>query len=307
MRAPVERQSALSTIARLGRPRIAWPTWIALLAVACGDLPESLTAEEPDDGHGVPGAMPSAPEQTDGLPGGTTRDAMSTSGEDTDGDAPSPPDMGSSTGETPIDPTDDFEGDSLANWSRVQPSAAEAYVQDGALVIEPAAETVWYGEDTADLVYQLTYGNFMVTTPVDVADGNGSGPLPQYRFAGPMLRDPYGALEDYVFVALGVGATEAMVEAKSTNDSVSDYFGPTWNDTVAELRLCRIGPTITALARVPDADWETIATFERADLPDDLQYGMMAYSNTTAAGDFAARFEAITLFAVSSLADCNGP
>lgn len=242
-------------------------------------------------------------DETDG-PSGTTA-GVTTGAEDTDG-PPVPPDAGSSTGEAPSDPTDDFEDDSLADWSRFDPSAAEMHVQDGALVIEPVADTVWYGDATADFLYQIAHGNFILTTPVDVADGTGSGPLPQYRLAGPMIRDPYGALEDYVFVSLGVGATEAMVEAKSTNDSVSDYFGPVWSDTVAELRLCRIGPDVTALARLPGDDWETIATFERSDLPDELQIGLMAYANTTALGNFAARFEEITLHPANGLADCNG-
>jgi hypothetical protein len=82
-------------------------------------------------------------------------------------------------------------------------------------------------------------------------------------------------------VAIGAGSSGqgTSYEYKSTNDSVSDWMATPTASPAGEVRLRRVGNTFDMFWR-PDSisSWTNIHTFVRADMPAELQVGLMVYS-----------------------------
>jgi len=120
-----------------------------------------------------------------------------------------------------------------------------------------------------------------------------------------MARAPGGGAESYVFIVLGQDVDDLSVETKTTVAGVSTFAGPAWPSGDAELRICRVGATFVLLKRdIAGGAFVSAATYERADLPNDLQVGPFLYADT-AAPDLAATFDEVTFARVGSAADCT--
>lgn len=200
---------------------------------------------------------------------------------------------------------DDFDGD-LSGWEIYDPAAAAVSIVDGAMSIEPGASTQWYATDEAVHVNKAISGDFMVTTRMSVTNlaGESTAVGGPYRIGGLMLRDGNGGPNT---VHMGIGTMNdpsVSVVTKSTDDGVSDVHTAMWaGGTEAELRLCRVGVDVQALVRMPGQAWTLINEFQRADLPQTLAAGPIAYAGTADA-DLRAEVEWVRFHSASSLADC---
>jgi hypothetical protein len=125
------------------------------------------------------------------------------------------------------------------------------------------------------------------------------------QLGGLMARNGKGGQENYVFIVVGDDGDGLSVETKDTLESFSKYNGPAWDSPDAELRICRIGQAFNLYKRHVDSSesWQLADTFERPDLPDELQVGVNIY--TDAQPDLQIRYEKIRIEPVSSAADCE--
>ncbi|NUO53181.1 MAG: hypothetical protein HOV80_30405 [Polyangiaceae bacterium] len=121
-----------------------------------------------------------------------------------------------------------------------------------------------------------------------------------------MARDPASdaGQENYVFIVVGFDENDVSVETKSTTNDMSDYIGPTWPGTDAELRLCRVGASFHLYKRaIGGTTWEEAMVYDRPDLGASLQVGPNIYS--LAAPDLTVSFDEVTFARVASVADCT--
>jgi hypothetical protein len=177
---------------------------------------------------------------------------------------------------------DEFDGD-LSAWDVLNPTAATTRVEGGQLHIEPAANSLWFNMQAGVLVYQGVEGDFVATTRASARRLSDPSlpPEPQFRLGGLMARSP-GAdgEENYVFIVVGADGDDVAVETKTTRNGSSMYMGPPFPSGEGELRICRLGSTLSLLIREDDTvAWREQASFDRPDMPAVLQVGPMAYAN----------------------------
>lgn len=201
---------------------------------------------------------------------------------------------------------DEFDGD-LGAWQVFGPSAARMEVEDGALHLEPAAQTVWFHRRTGVLLYKAVAGDFVMTSRVRarrLSDLSAPPPTP-FRLGGLMARDPEPVDgENYVFIVIGADGNDLSVEHKTTQNGRSDYDGPPWPDAEGDLRVCRVGSTFVLLIRRDDTDaWHEVVRYERPDMPSTLQLGPTAYANNDDP-DVRVSFDFVRFDAPGDLQDC---
>jgi hypothetical protein len=122
-----------------------------------------------------------------------------------------------------------------------------------------------------------------------------------------MARDGASDQENYVFVVVGFDVNDLSVETKTTVNDVSHFVGPPWPDADAELRICRLGADFRLYKRrIGALEWTAAATYERPDLPAELQVGLVVYTSVHPA-DVAGRFEAVEFASVEDEAGCAAP
>ena len=254
------------------------------------------------------GAATSSPaDDGDGVDDGA--DAPNDDGDDGQVDSTAADDGGDDEGGPPAGPglDDEFDAD-LSAWDLLNASEATATVADGALVLEPTANSLWYQGDSAVHVHKLVAGDFAMTGFVrarSIANPEAPPTVP-YRLGGLMARSPVdaGGL-DYVFIVIGADEDDVAVETKTTIDSSSTFMGPPWPSAEGELRVCRVGSTFELLIRAQAGDaWESRATFERPDLPGALAVGPLAYAFQPDP-DLRVTFDYVRFVPVTDLADCR--
>lgn len=175
----------------------------------------------------------------------------------------------------------------------------------GALTIEPQTST-WYQDYQGDLAFKEVSGDFIVTTHVTITDRDDIGDsdnddIPSdstFSLGGVMLRSPRNITDaatewtaggsNFVFLSLGHGYDGGMsLESKNTQDSVSNLALIPVNSTNAELRVERSGTSITTMYRLEgDVEWQAAANFDRPDMPETLQVGLVGYSDYEKASTF---------------------
>lgn len=168
----------------------------------------------------------------------------------------------------------------------------------GSLTIEPHTST-WYQDYQGDLAFKEVEGDFVVTTMVTISDRDDIGDsdaddIPNgssFSLGGVMLRTPRAITDaatewtpggsNFVFLSMGHGYDDEMtLESKNTIDSNSDLELIPVDLTTIELRIQREGNSITTMYReVGATDWQVAANFDRPDMPETLQVGLLGYTD----------------------------
>jgi hypothetical protein len=205
--------------------------------------------------------------------------------------------------------SDTFDGASLdPSWTIFNDPSLDATVSAGALHMELTAAALWFQASQGTLVHKTVTGDFRVTATVHARKTSAPAEPPDstIHLGGLMARDPASETgsENYVFIVVGFDEDDVSVETKSTTNDMSDYIGPMWPSTEAELRLCRVGSAFHLYKRpVGGATWEEAIVYDRPDMPAALQVGPNAYC--LSAPDLTVDFDEVTFARVTSVADCT--
>jgi len=211
---------------------------------------------------------------------------------------------------------DEFENSAtLSDWSRVNEvegwNADQLAIWDidatqpGRMVQQPHT-TVWFEDYRGPMAYKEVTGNFSITTEVNITDrdpldGN-EVPFPTFSLGGLMIRRPRAIVnpaedwapgdqilgnpangENYVFLSVGqgnvAGGSSFQFEVKNTINSNSALAITNAPSGVMTLQLVRIGDTVLTLYQELGEDWVVHQRYDRADLPETLQVGMVTYTD----------------------------
>ena len=193
--------------------------------------------------------------------------------------------------------SDAFAGETLDDkWDLYRPKAVSLVVENDQLVLTALEESVWYHGDRAFMAYQQVAGDVTLTTTAHArrASDLSQPPDQEYQYGGLMLRDPASEQgeENYVFVVVGVRKPDGLlnVEYKTTKDGKSKVKFVDWASGDAELRIDRAGSEVTVSARgLGEESWQVLTTYQRPDLPDTLQAGIITYAYSEGKGIYDLR------------------
>ncbi|MEL6896295.1 MAG: hypothetical protein AAFP90_09350, partial [Planctomycetota bacterium] len=211
--------------------------------------------------------------------------------------------------------SDEFDNAAdISQWSRIHETEGwnadqlQVYnvdqTQPGRLVMQPHTVS-WYQDWRGPMAYKEVTGDFVITAEIhisdrdDIGDSDGDS-IPddaQFSLGGVMVRTPR-AIEDglsdwatggenYVFLSLGHGTNGQMsYEVKTTTNSNSQLQLSPLNGNVATVQIARIGSQMLMLRRTDGDDWVVHQRYNRPDMPETLQIGLVSYSDWAKAGDF---------------------
>jgi hypothetical protein len=136
--------------------------------------------------------------------------------------------------------------------------------------------------------------------PSQPPGGDGS-----VQLGGLMARNGDGGKENYIFIVVGDDGNGLSVETKTTLNSESQYNGPAWDSSKAELRICRFGQIFNLYKRPVNANeaWLLAESFDRPDLPEALQVGINIYTNSDP--DVQIRFDKLKIESIAAQSDCE--
>jgi hypothetical protein len=209
--------------------------------------------------------------------------------------------------ETPNDITLPYAnpaGQLEAGWRWLNPQQVDVEPAPGAFSMFAATESLWFLNTQGPMVYRHLVGDATVAASVKARKRSAreSPPDMEWQFAGLMLRDPAGGAwmsrENYVFNVIGFCCGELQVETKSTVNGKSHIHSMRWDGSDADLSIERKGSTFTMRARrSADDAWQELVKFDRPDLPERLQVGLIAYAHSEGRGrhDLQASFNHISV------------
>ncbi|MEQ8822339.1 MAG: hypothetical protein RLY93_19050 [Sumerlaeia bacterium] len=201
---------------------------------------------------------------------------------------------------------DEFETDSLTDWSRVKDAEMWPNEQlevldidvtrDGWMTMVPYTNG-WYEDYRGPLVFKEVTGDFVVTTRVQATNRAGTGaPERSYSLAGLMIRAPRAITpatwtaggEKYSFLSIGSantpGTFQYEVKSTSNEDELPEYSrldisasDCSCGDTL--LQTARLGQYVIQLAKTATGDWRIVNRYRRPDLPAVLQVGFVTYTD----------------------------
>jgi hypothetical protein len=175
-------------------------------------------------------------------------------------------------------------------------------ISNGQIILTPKVESVWWMKQNGPMISKMAEGDFSFSTKVQTRKASDTTSYPDkvWQFGGIILRDPASEKpeqgENYVFIVVGYRGSKLQVEVKSTVSDKSDVIGVDWPTGDAEVRITRKGNFIYCMARKNSAEqWQIMETYERPDLPQQLQAGIIVYSYSYEKGvvDLTARFDEI--------------
>jgi hypothetical protein len=185
---------------------------------------------------------------------------------------------------------DEFDDPStLTNWQRLHELEGDGPPYELLDIDETTAEQLtvipfaggWYADFDGTFLFKMMSGDFVVETSVAANRRGQDGGPPErlYNSAGLMARDPSSTdgRENWVIHNVGRQSMEVGVatEGKTTVDSQSTLMltPGTWS---GRLRLCRVGDRFVLARRLSDeTEWTQTQAYERPDMPDQIQLGMM--------------------------------
>lgn len=209
---------------------------------------------------------------------------------------------------------DEFDGDALEGWMRrhevegVEPQYTRLDLSGGALVLVPTRTPGWFADGDAPLIFRNVRGDFLAETEVTAAGVAGAVPGFDFNSAGLMARNASGAEGPENYIMVNVGRQDERIEGRigsetKTTTNSSSVLTLQAGEHQGRLRLCRVGGAFLTLVRYAGEDgWTEIGRNMRADLPAELQVGMVA--NGFSGPDISARFEYFRLRVPSSTEDC---
>lgn len=203
--------------------------------------------------------------------------------------------------------SDEFEDPAtLGQWSRLYqiegwPDQLEAWDiglgRPGHMRLLPRS-SAWYEDLRGVLVFKPVSGDFVVSTRFHASNRRRDGaPQSLYSLAGLFVRSPRPIVsplqwtpggENYVFLSAGSADAPGsyQYEVKTTENSQSVLqISPACSAPCAavpafELRAARLeGEHVILLRRDAGGVWQVHRRYRRADLPDDLQVGITAYTD----------------------------
>lgn len=215
---------------------------------------------------------------------------------------------------------DDFsDAATLSRWQDLLPANHDSLaISGGKLRTTPTVRlrNHWFGDEQGVFLYQLVSGDFVVEVDVTAARRGDAGAAPrgEYSAGGLLLRDPKSrspGQQRWVMYNLGYQPGGLAREVKDTRDSVSVLtLISSGGQRSGRLRVCRLGRSIRFFHRMPGAaEWSeespngSALRFDRPDLPERLQVGLMA-GHWEAPLELAAEFESVRLLPATDAASC---
>jgi hypothetical protein len=209
-----------------------------------------------------------------------------------------------------IHETEGWNADHLEQWDVDQ-------TQPGRMHMAPHT-TSWYEDWRGPMAYREVTGDFIYSTELHISDrddigGSDADDVPgdsQYSLAGLMIRTPRDITdpaadwqpgsrsdtgnqgENYVFLSMGYasgsGGNDFQLEVKTTRNSSSNLeITDVPNAQHAELRIARIDTSVFVMHRLPFSEWVIHRRYDRPDLPETIQLGMVTYTDWNKASDFS--------------------
>ena len=179
----------------------------------------------------------------------------------------------------------------LPGWRWFQPQLVDKQFTGEGLQLKSQAETVWWKNQRGTAYLSAVTGNVEVEVTVRTRKQSDTANYPDqdYQFGGIMLRNTAGnallSTENYVFNVIGYRGQGLQVESKSTLAGYSDVSGYDWPSGNARVRIVRKGSDFYLYAAAVDSqDWVQVNHFNRPDLPDALELGLIAYAYSYGAG-----------------------
>lgn len=162
----------------------------------------------------------------------------------------------------------------------------------GHLYLEPA-QSGWFADYHAPLLYQTVTGDFDVRARVRASSAGSGDSVPRalWSLTGLMARAPRAVTpetwtprgENWLFVTTGTAeaAGVPVIETKSTVNSGSNLKLRPARAGWHELRIVRLRETFLLLTRAEGEEWRVRERVLRRDLPFTMQVGLVAYSDGT--------------------------
>ncbi len=184
----------------------------------------------------------------------------------------------------------EFDGPDLTGWRWLHETEGGrndllthdvGRTQAGALHVEPKV-SAWFERLRAPYLFQERDGDVLMMARIRAAGRNADVPGKPYSLAGLMLRVPGADRDDWVFITTGTGVGgRPQLEVKTTRNGRSQLRLLPGATGWVELALARIGGAVVSLYRLPGQSWRVGARYDRADLPQRLQWGVNAYTSWT--------------------------
>ena len=162
---------------------------------------------------------------------------------------------------------------------------------EGQLTMVPWT-TAWYNAYRSNLLFKEVSGDFVFTIMVNSINQAQNGqPSSTFSLSGAMIRTPTGwtdastewttGNQNYVFLSIGSANVTNIpkFEVKSTINSNSNLnFNPV-SGLTALIRLVKIDGAIVVLHQIPGESFVVRQRYDRSDMPDTLQVGMVTYTD----------------------------
>ncbi|MDF1696204.1 MAG: hypothetical protein P1U56_10245 [Saprospiraceae bacterium] len=152
--------------------------------------------------------------------------------------------------------------------------------------------TAWFDDYRSNLIFKEVAGDFIFTILVHSSNKAGNDqPSSTFSLSGAMIRTPTGMTDaesewvtgdqNYVFLSIGSANVTNVpkFEVKSTINSNSVLNYNPVSGLTALIRLVKIDGAIIVLHQIPGEDFVVRQRYDRSDMPDTLQVGMVTYTD----------------------------
>jgi hypothetical protein len=162
---------------------------------------------------------------------------------------------------------------------------------EGQLTMVPWS-TAWFDDYRSNLLFKEVSGDFIFTIFVNSSNKElDDQPSSSFSLSGAMIRTATGMTdapnewsqgnENYVFLSIGSANVTNVpkFEVKSTINSNSALNFNEVSGLSTLIRLVKIGGTIIVLHQIPGESFVVRQRYDRSDMPDTLQVGMVTYTD----------------------------